>query len=176
MKYRFFILISIFLVTSCYQQEARRPISSSKTHVLSSAIDLQKNINSAEEDSILKYIRKDSVHQYNQSPNGFWYRYITKNLTDTITPKKGNLVEISYNLVDLKNQIIYSKQEIGIKEYNVDQEDIILGLQKGIKMMKPGETIKFIFPSFNAYGVVGDQNKIGINKTLISIVTLINIK
>ncbi len=42
--------------------------------------------------------------------------------------------------------------------------------------MKTGETIKFIIPSFNAYDVVGDENKIGINKSIISIVTLINIK
>ena len=42
--------------------------------------------------------------------------------------------------------------------------------------MKPGETIKFIFPSFNAYGVLGDGQKIGINQSLISKVTLINIK
>jgi FKBP-type peptidyl-prolyl cis-trans isomerase len=42
--------------------------------------------------------------------------------------------------------------------------------------MKIGETIKFIIPSFNAYDIVGDGNKIGINKSIISIVTLINIK
>ena len=42
--------------------------------------------------------------------------------------------------------------------------------------MKEGESIKFIIPSFNAYGVIGDDDKIGINTSIISRVTLINIK
>ena len=42
--------------------------------------------------------------------------------------------------------------------------------------MKKGESIKFIIPSFNAFGVFGDENKIGMNTSIISRVTLINIK
>jgi FKBP-type peptidyl-prolyl cis-trans isomerase len=42
--------------------------------------------------------------------------------------------------------------------------------------MKIGETVKFIIPSFNAYDLVGDENKIGVNTSIISTVTLINIK
>jgi FKBP-type peptidyl-prolyl cis-trans isomerase len=42
--------------------------------------------------------------------------------------------------------------------------------------MKVGETIKFVIPSHNAFGVVGDENRIGMNQSLISTVTLINIK
>ena len=62
------------------------------------------------------------------------------------------------------------------KNYKVDEEDFIPGIQQGLKLMKIGETVKFIIPSFNAYDVVGDENKIGINKSIISTVTLINIK
>ena len=42
--------------------------------------------------------------------------------------------------------------------------------------MKVGETIIFVIPSYNAFGISGDANKIGINKTIKSKVTLLNIK
>ena len=88
---------------------------------------------------------------------------------------KGDIVQISYDLLDLNDQIIYSKETNGIKEYVVDKEDFIRGLQAGIKLMKEGESMKFIIPSFNAFGVLGDEKKIGMNTSIISRITLINI-
>jgi FKBP-type peptidyl-prolyl cis-trans isomerase len=41
--------------------------------------------------------------------------------------------------------------------------------------MKIGETITFVLPSYNAYGITGDNNKIGLNQSIKSTVTLINI-
>ena len=115
------------------------------------------------------------MHSYISSPNGFWYRYIVKNDSDTVFPVKGDIVQVSYDLLDLNDQIIYSKETNGIKEYVVDKEDFIPGLQYGIKLMKEGESMKFIIPSFNAFGVLGDEKKIGMNTSIISRITLINI-
>ena len=171
-----FIFLLVFLgLNSCSEQEARAPITSSKSNGLLSTISVLKEINKAEETKIKNYIKKDSLHSYISSPNGFWYRYIVKNDSDTVFPVKGDIVQVSYDLLDLNDQIIYSKETNGIKEYVVDKEDFIPGLQYGIKLMKEGESMKFIIPSFNAYGVIGDGNKIGINTSLISRVTLINI-
>ncbi|CAI8314171.1 MAG: putative FKBP-type peptidyl-prolyl cis-trans isomerase FkpA [Flavobacterium sp. SCGC AAA160-P02] len=176
MKLRIFISIILFSFISCREQEVRRPITASKTHLLTSTVEALREINKIEEAKIEKYIENDSLHKYTRSSNGFWYRYITKIEKDMTLPKKDNIVELSYDFIDLDNQIIYSNEQIGIVKYIVDKEDFIPGLQKGIKMMKPGETVKFIFPSFNAFGVLGDNNKIGMNQSIISRVTLINIK
>jgi len=161
---------------SCSEQQARKPITVSNSSSLISTSTILKKINSIEELKIINYIKKDTFHDYIRSPNGFWYSYIINKPKNSISPKKGDLVQINYEISDLKDQIIYSKQFNGIKDYKVDEEDFIPGIQQGLKLMKTGETIKFIIPSFNAYGVVGDENKIGINKSIISIVTLINIK
>ena len=141
-----------------------------------STTTLLKKINKAEETKIKNYIKKDSLHRYISSPNGFWFRYIVKNESDTVFPVKGDIVQISYDILDLNDQIIYSKETNGVKEYVVDKEDFIPGLQAGIKLMKVGESIKFILPSFNAFGVLGDEKKIGMNTSIISRITLINIK
>ena len=70
---------------------------------------------------------------------------------------------------------MYSKEDLGIKKYIIDKEDFISGLQKGIKLMKIGETVTFVIPSYSAFGIAGDGNKIGINQSIKSKVTLINI-
>ena len=176
MKFRILYLFVFFGVISCSKQEARRPISATSSGLLESTTSLLKKINTIEEIKIKNYIRKDSLHDYIRSSYGFWYHYIDKKQTDTITPSKNDVISLTYDILDLRDQIIYSKEFIGVKEYIVDKEEFIPGLQYGVKLMKEGESIKFIIPSFNAYGVFGDDDKIGINTSLISRVTLINIK
>jgi FKBP-type peptidyl-prolyl cis-trans isomerase FkpA len=175
MRFNFIFLLVFLGLNSCSEQEARAPITSSKSNGLLSTISVLKEINKAEETKIKNYIKKDSLHSYISSPNGFWYRYIVKNDSDTVFPVKGDIVQVSYDLLDLNDQIIYSKETNGIKEYVVDKEDFIRGLQAGIKLMKEGESMKFIIPSFNAFGVLGDEKKIGMNTSIISRITLINI-
>ena len=86
------------------------------------------------------------------------------------------MVEFSYNLADLNGNIFYSKEELGVKKYAIDKEDFIPALQEGIKLMKVGETITFVIPSYRAFGLVGDEKRIGINQSIKSTVTLISIK
>ena len=53
---------------------------------------------------------------------------------------------------------------------------MLTGLRDGIKLMKKGETISFLFPSHMAYGYHGDDQKIGINQPIICTVTLKDIQ
>jgi gliding motility-associated peptidyl-prolyl isomerase len=169
----FFVVALLF---SCSEKEARRPVSKKKSYTLAATSEQMKKINKIEEAKVLTYIENDSLKTYTSSPSGFWYQYVQKVEIDSVRPKKGDVVLLSYEILDLKDQVIYAKEELGVKEYKVDKEDFIPALQQGIKLMKSGETMKFVIPSYNAFGVVGDNNKIGINESIISIVTLINIR
>ena len=146
------------------------------TTLLSETLSTSKALNKIEDDTILDYIKKDTVLGYIESKQGFWYAYITKKTQNSPTPVKGDRVVLAYEISDLQGNIIYSEDDLGLKEYHVDKEDFITGLQKGIKLMKEGETISFIIPSYSAFGVTGDGNKIKLNQTIKSKVTLINIK
>ena len=54
----------------------------------------------------------------------------------------------------------------------MDKEELFTGLREGLKLMKPTESVTFIFPSQKAFGYYSDDNKIGTNITLICEVTL----
>jgi FKBP-type peptidyl-prolyl cis-trans isomerase FkpA len=164
------------LLLSCNEPEARRPITQNTTTILSETVEQKKRLIALEDSMIESYIAKDSINSYQTSTNGFWYVYLKKNENEAPTPNIGEEVEIEYDLGDLEGNLFYSKDELGLKKYTIDKEDFINGLQEGIKLMKIGETITFIIPSYRAYGLIGDGAKIGINQTIKSTVTLVTIK
>ena len=176
MKNKAILFLSFLLLFSCKEHEARRPVVQKTTTILSETLDQKKKLIALENNAIEKYIAQDSTKQYNVAAYGFWYNYITQKESETKTPTIGNVVEISYDITDLYGNVFYSKEELGVKRYAIDKEDFIPALQEGIKLMKIGETITFVIPSYRAFGIVGDENRIGINQTIKSTVTLLSIK
>ena len=173
-NFLFFLIIISF---SCSKLEPRRPVNPKpSTMFYFEAMQQNKILNKKEDDKIMQLIKNDSTKTYFQSSSGFWYTYLNKIEDDLQLPKTGNEVIFEYNITSLNDAIIYTKEELGIKNYIVDKEDFISGIQKGIKLMKIGETITFVIPSYSAFGIAGDNNKIGVNQSIKSTVTLINIK
>ena len=176
MKHNWILFLAVLLLVSCKEPEARRPITQKTSTILTETLNQNKKLITAETKMIENYIALDSTKTYLTSSFGFWYVYDTKVEGDNNTPEIGDIVEIEYDLQDINGTIIYSKEELGIKTYSIDKEDFIPALQEGIKLMKVGETITFVIPSHRGFSLVGDENRIGINKTLKSTVTLKSIK
>ena len=171
----FYLFILLFIC--CKKQEARRPINPKpSTTIIKTMVEEHKVLNEIENKKIEYYIQQDSASVYLNSANGFWYTYINKIEENLPTPKSKEIAVIEYNIKDLNGEMIYSSEELGVKNYIVDNSDFIPALQQGIKLMKIGETITFVIPSYRAFGISGDGNKIGINQSILSTVTLINIK
>jgi gliding motility-associated peptidyl-prolyl isomerase len=171
-----FLLLIIILCLGCAKVEPRKPINPKpSTTILQETIKESKMLNKIEDEKIINLIKRDSTTNYIDSTKGFWYTYVTKVDEENQTAKTGNEVTIAYDIKDLNDVVIYTNEELGLKKYKIDKEDFISALQTGIKLMKVGETITFVIPSYNAFGILGDGNRIGINQSIKSTVTLINI-
>ena len=175
MRHSVLFLLFILLYASCSTPEARRPITQKTSTVISETLAQNKKLIAFENKMIERFIKKDSLQTYFASNSGFWYAYQNKIQEDNQTPTLGDSVEFIYNIEDLNGGAIYTKESLGIKKYKIDREDFIPALQEGIKLMKIGETITFVIPSYRAFGLVGDGNKIGVNQAIKSTVTLLNI-
>ena len=173
-KYILLAGLSIFL-TSCSEQNARKPISHSSGTFMKESIDRNKKMNAQEKEAIAKIIKKDTAHIYNVSEKGFWYAYKTKSSAN-VFPVKGDVVSFDYEVTDLYGNSIYTAAELKPQTYHVDKQNIMNGLRNGIKLMHKGDKVKFIFPSQSAYGYHGDDKKIGTNQPIICIVTLHDIQ
>lgn len=166
-------LILLFLsLASCKVPEARKPISVKTGSFIDASVERNKQLNANEQATIKKLMEREKK-DYIASESGFWYYYNTKVEADSLeTPEFGDIVNYDYSVKDLNGSLIYSNDDIKDKTYVMDKEELFTGLREGLKLMKTGETVTFLFPSLKAYGYYGDQNKIGTNVPLICEVTV----
>lgn len=175
MKNNIILLILALSIVSCAKPKARKPIVKKESTYIKESVDRNKKLNQIEEAFFKKYMAVDSTHTYHTSSDGFYYRYNKKVEKNIPTPKSGDKVIMNLQIANVQNQILYTKEELGSKDqalkedrmYVVDREDFILGVQKGIKLMKEGEIVTFLFPSNKAFGVTGFQDRIAPNQPLI---------
>lgn len=171
------VFFLFLLISSCKQhQEARRPISQASGSFMKKSIARNKKLVSTEESQIQNLIKSNPNVVYLASKKGYWYSYVTRNTTDTLTPKKGDVAFFDYEIKDLKGTIFYSELELRPQTYYVDKQNIMMGLRDGIKLMRKNEKVTFLFPSNMAYGYHGDDKKIGTNQPIACTVTLRDFK
>lgn len=166
----FLLFISFFF--SCKSPDARRPESVQSGSFIKASAERNIKLNKKEQAQIQNIIDNNPDQTYIASESGFWYYYNTKIEHDTITPQFGDIVSFKYDVKDLNERTIYSEEEISIQNYAMDKEELFTGLREGLKLMKPGEVVTFLFPSQKAYGYYGDTNRIGTNIPLMCKVTV----
>lgn len=174
MKYSLIILIFSILLISCSSPEARKPIVRKTSSFMNESIERNKMLNKAENTILLQRIKSDTLHSYINSESGFWYYYDLSVSQESYTPKRGDEVFYKHEIKDLSGVVIYSEEEMGTKSYLIDKEELITGLQDGLKIMKEGEKVTFMFPSYKAYGYAG-LDKVESNQPLIYSVQLLKI-
>ena len=174
MKQPLLFIFTFLLFVSCKPSEARRPISNNSGSFIDASIERNKQLNKREYAQIDAFI-KSSKKSFQSSEYGFWYTYNTKNEVSTKTPEFGDLVQYTYALKTLEGQVIYTAKELETQSYYIDQQELFSGLREGLKLMKEGESVTFLFPSQKAYGYYGDGKKIGSNVPLVCDVSLLKL-
>lgn len=173
------ILFFSIIFCSCGDREARQPITRNSGSYINKSIQRNKDLIAKEENYISQLIDKDTLNEYRASSLGFWYTYVTKEDSPSSRfPKVGDLVLFKYNLHTLNGKRLVSQEELGNVVTQIDQsnQELITGVREGLKLMKQGETVTFLFPSHKAYGYYGLDGKIPSNTPIKSTVTLLEIK
>lgn len=170
------LLVLVLLAISCKAPEARKPISVKTGSFIDASVERNKQLN-AKEKAVIQDMMQQQDRDFIASESGFWYYYNNKVEVDTLTtPDFGDIITYNYNVKALSGETIYTKEDIKTRTYAMDQEALFTGLREGLKLMKSGETVTFMFPSQKAYGYYGDENKIGSNTPLICEVTIHSIE
>jgi len=167
-------LVVFLIITSCSNSEPRKPIIRKTGSFLDASVKRNITINKLEEDLLKREMQKDTLHQYINSENGFWYYYRVKDTLDHKTPVKGDLTRFTYEVKNLNDKVLFSKEEIGVVQYYVGKQEMISGLHDGIQLMKAGEKVIFLFPSYKAFGYSGNE-KVNPNEPLKFTVELLKI-
>ena len=165
----FIILLTLLGLASCQrEQEARKPVSYASGSFIRQSIARNKQILKEQEAAFTALIKKQPQVQFFASKHGFKYFFNQRDTLQTkALPVKGDVVFFDYEVRNLKNQLIYNLDKFKNRQYQVDKENIMLGLREGLKLVKEGDVATFYLPSQMAYGFHGDGNKIISNTPLI---------
>jgi gliding motility-associated peptidyl-prolyl isomerase len=160
------ILVCALLLVACKSPEARRPVSSKSGSFIDASVERNIKLNEKEQAYIQKIMSENPEEEYIASENGFWYYYNVKQADSLISPGFGDIVNFNYNIKTLNDDIIYTTEDLKTQNYVMDKQELFSGLREGLKLMKSGETVTFMFPSQKAFGYYGDEDRIGINVPL----------
>ena len=138
---------------------------------MSESVQRNTVLKDVEEEIFRQRMEKDSINSYINSEFGFWYYYKERDTINNKLATTGDEVIFSYEVRTLDDSVLYTEEELGDQNYLVDKEELITGLQEGIKLMKEGEAVVFLFPSYKAYGYTGNE-RVRSNEPLIYIVNL----
>jgi gliding motility-associated peptidyl-prolyl isomerase len=163
MKLLKFIIIA--LLFSCSENEPRYAVKHNKKSIENPSI--LKSIISEQNQKIDNYLSKNPDNNYINSKRGFWYYYKKKNDSNDKSPEFGDSIIFDYSIANLNNNIIYDYEAIGEQSYIMEKQQIITGIREALKILKKDEIATFIIPSYIAYGMYGDLNKIPPNTTII---------
>ncbi len=174
MRKSIYLCMLCLLAIACKSPEARRPVKRTSGSFIKESAERNIKLIEKEEALIAAIMENDSLNDYVASENGFWYFYNTKDVTNPSTPQVGDDVVFTYDIKHLNGTVVVTAEENGEQAYKVDQsnQELISGLRDGIKLMREGETVTFLFPSHKAFGYYGLDNKIGVNVPIQSTVTL----
>ena len=163
-KFTYLLLSLSVLFLSCKENKPRFPLHKNSNDTTEQSIS---KINIDYQNQLVKnYIVKNSNHEYINSKKGFWFYYLNKSKIKkpAIT---GSEIKFEYSIKNLDNILIYSKDEIGEQNYLMDKQELLTGIREALKILQEKEKAVFIFPSYKAYGIYGDYNKIAPNTPII---------
>ncbi|MBT8203939.1 MAG: gliding motility-associated peptidyl-prolyl isomerase GldI [Eudoraea sp.] len=172
---RLILLLGLLSLIACGEPEPRRPIKSSGGSFLKESVERNKQLLALEETRIKEIIAMDSTNVYLASGNGSWYFYKNRN-EEGILAEPEDLVTLSYDILTLENDTIYSMEEIGVIQYKVDKQELFPGLRNSVKLLRENEIATFLYTSPMAYGYLGDKARIGPNVPVKTTIQILNIE
>jgi FKBP-type peptidyl-prolyl cis-trans isomerase len=87
--------------------------------------------------------------------------------------KEGDMVTLDYQTFLLDGQRIYCSDSDGLKQFTVDRSEEIDGLHEAAKMLRHGAKARLVIPSYLAYGVAGDGNRVVGRQALAMTITVL---
>lgn len=131
--------------------------SKSSTDKYAPFIEGNKKIMQWEDEEINLFIKR---YQWNMTRTG------TGLYVEILKPGQGNffqsedIVSMKYCTFLLSGEMLYNSEQDGVKTFTVDKSEEIDGLHEAVKMLRPGAKARLIIPSYMAYGVAGDGDKV----------------
>ncbi len=114
------------------------------------------------------YVKKESdeIDQYarfkgwDMTVSGTGLRYMIYKHGEGSVAKAGQQAKINYKVSLMDGRVCYSSDKTGPKSFTIGEDHIESGLHEAITYLRVGDKAIVILPSFLAFGLAGDGDKI----------------
>jgi len=171
MNYSWILIIGMILV-SCSESKGRRPVNKKLSTKVEYSVLYNKHINEVQDKLINEYIEKDTLLEYKHTSSGFAYAYVKESKKSEKLITDSSVLTFSKKVFLLNDKLLYNDD---VQTVKLENSNLIRGIDLGLKLMQEGEEIKFIFSSFVAHGLSGDNKKIGSHTPIIVKIKLLKI-
>ena len=135
-------------------------------------VEGNKNIMRRENEEIQMFVKRYGW-EMQRTPTGLYI--------EVLNPGKGKLykendpVTLEYRTFLLTGEMIYCSDSIGTKHFVVNRSEEIDALHEAVQLLRPGARARLVIPSYLAYGVAGDGDRIrGLQPIMMEITLLEN--
>ena len=168
------IFFTISAVLFSCEPERKKPKTISDIRAYEKPLeDVNKYLLKKDEEEIANHCERRGWNM-NMTKSGLWYGNLKASEKDSV--KKGDLVEIEYQVKLLDGTLLYDSDSLGTKTFEVGHGGVENGLEEGILMMKKDEKFRFIMPPHKAHGLLGDQHKIPARSIIVYYVEVIQLE
>jgi len=166
------ILLALIVSIFACKQEQERTIVQKPENQSDPLIHANKQAVKTEDEQITDLLKR---YKWDMHETGSGLRYMHRKRGEGSAIKSGDQVMLNYHTRLINGDLVYSSEDDGPLEFIVGNAQVISGLEEGILLLHSGDKAVFVIPSHLAYGLSGDQNKIGMKATLIYEVEVINV-
>jgi FKBP-type peptidyl-prolyl cis-trans isomerase len=162
---KYFIVITIVLalcsLVACGDQKATGTVVSSSEEAKEDKdapyVEGNKNIMRRENEEMQMFIQRYGW-QMQRTPTGLYVEVLEPGNGELF--KENDRVAMEYKIFLLSGEQIYSSDSNGVKVFMVNRSEEIDALHEAAQMLRPGAKARLVIPSYLAYGVAGDGDRI----------------
>lgn len=155
------IVLALCSLVACGDQKATGSVVSSSEEVKEDKdapyVEGNKNIMRRENEEMQMFIRRYGW-KMQRTPTGLYVEVLESG--DGELFKENDRVAMAYKTFLLSGEQIYSSDSSGVKVFMVNRSEEIDALHEAAQMLRPGAKARLVIPSYLAYGVAGDGDRI----------------
>ncbi len=172
----FLYIILMICITSCKKNVVQKPIENQKDSFIVESSIREKNRQKAEYDSLKKWIDAHSEYDFEMNQYGYWIHTEIAQNSPSEYPEDLDFVQYLKQYKDLDGNIIYDFETLGIQNKILGKTEEIRGIETALRSLNEGDKVQLLLPSFMAYGLYGDDNKIGAHNPIVVELEVLQVK
>lgn len=154
------ILLCVILATGCRDRSTGKVVTNNKKAAEDREapyIEGNKKILHWEEEEMSLFIKRYRWDMQ-RTGTGMYIQILDPGQGDTF--QEGDNITLKYKTFLLSGEMVYDSEHDGVKNFTVARSEELEALHEAALMLRPGARARLVIPSYLAYGVSGDGNRI----------------